>query len=62
MAPRVGIEPTTKGLHIVHAFPHGVDYIFIRLRRSEALPPTFVDVLPYGIVSEPSLAMPGLGC
>lgn len=29
MAPGVGIEPTTKGLHIVFQFPERVDYIII---------------------------------
>lgn len=30
MAPRVGLEPTTKWLHFTHMFPYGVDYIFTR--------------------------------
>jgi hypothetical protein len=27
MAPRVGIEPTAKGLHLTLTFPQGMDYI-----------------------------------
>ncbi len=32
-APGVGVGPTTVSLHVIHRFPDGVDYIFIRLLR-----------------------------
>ncbi len=40
MAPGLGFEPRTNGLHIFLLFPEGMDYIIIlRERRSEALRP-----------------------
>lgn len=40
LAPGLGFEPRTNGLHIFLLFPEGMDYIIIlRERRSEALRP-----------------------
>ena len=59
VAPRVGIEPTTRGLHLTSRFPESVDYIFIRPscpgEDAGRFDLTALGLLPCGIVSEPSL-------
>jgi hypothetical protein len=57
LAPRAGFEPATNRLHLIQRFLYGMDYIIIRSGDCgcEALRSNYLDLLPYGIVSEPSM-------